>query len=85
MPSDEMWRQTELRQAAAAEWQRDAANTCGGCGRATAAGEFIWLWGTGRRATVAHRGLYCRDCGAPAGEPRGADIAASVRRSVSTG
>jgi hypothetical protein len=84
MPSDEMWRQSQLRPADPDAWLTDPANVCKGCGRATTAGEFLWIWGTGRRTSMALRGLYCLDCGVPAGEPQGADIAGAVRRSTAS-
>ena len=80
--SDEMWRQAQMGRDYPAAWERAPANACLRCGRKTPAGEFAWIWGTGRVASPALRGLYCLGCGPPEGEPRGADIARAVRRST---
>lgn len=80
--SGEMWRQAQMGLGSPAAWERNPANQCLRCDRKTPAGEFVWIWGTGRLASPTPGGLYCLRCGPPEGEPKGADIAAAVRRST---
>lgn len=77
-----MWRQSQMGLASADEWEKDAANRCAGCGGKAAADEFVWIWGASRLAQATARGMYCLRCAPPPSEPRGADIAAAVRRSA---
>jgi hypothetical protein len=80
----DMWRQTQVGRGNPDAWFKDSANRCGSCGRTSAAEDFVWLWESARRAAIAPRGMFCLRCGPPEGEPRGADIAAAVRRSAAS-
>ena len=81
----DMWHQTQMGRSNPAAWERNPANKCLGCGRKATTAEFVWIWGSGRRADASVRGMYCLRCGSPEGEPMGADIAAAVRRSTGQG
>lgn len=80
--SGDMWRQAQVGREGPEAWERNAANKCVGCGGKATSSDFVWTWGNGRRTSAALRGMYCLRCGPPEGEPKGADIAAAVRRSA---
>jgi hypothetical protein len=62
------WRQVQFPDGR--EWERHPENRCGACGRATTTSELVWAWQTAGARLAMERGVYCRDCGPPAAEPR---------------
>ena len=80
-----MWRQVQMGRSDPPAWDRNAANRCATCGEKSPAGDFVWVWGDGRRVPTAPDRTYCLRCGPPSGEKRGADVAAAIRRSAGDG